>query len=79
MSTKNTVFVPKGLTKDDLDKYHRRLLREFYLRPIIFKIHLKKLIRNPTTLWHLLLKGYLILAHTLVTPVKQLFSSKRKG
>ena len=74
-----TVFIPEGLTEEDLDRYHRRLLREFYLRPIIFKVHLKKLIRNPTTLWHLLLKGYLILVHTIVTPVKRLLSSKRRG
>ena len=78
MSTKNTVFIPNGLTKEDMDRYHRRLLKKLYLRPIIFWIHFKKLVKNPNTFYQMMLKGYLILAHTLITPVRKFLNIKKK-
>jgi radical SAM superfamily enzyme YgiQ (UPF0313 family) len=41
------VFVPAGLTAEDLVAAHRRFYRRFYLRPIVFWRHLKA-IRGPS-------------------------------
>lgn len=41
-----SVFVPFGLTKEDLEKYNRLFFRKFYFRPRIILSHLKRL-RNP--------------------------------
>ena len=40
------VFVPKGMTKEELNALHRRFYRSFYFRPIIIWRHLKML-RGP--------------------------------
>jgi len=39
------VFVPKGMTKEDLDELHRKFYRSFYFRPIIVWRHLRMLKR----------------------------------
>ena len=42
----NTVFVPNGLTEEDLDRARNRMLREFYCRPRILFSKMKALMRN---------------------------------
>jgi radical SAM superfamily enzyme YgiQ (UPF0313 family) len=47
MNLLNTVFIPHGLTHEDLDQYQRRILRQFYLRPRIILGYLRRLAANP--------------------------------
>ena len=47
MNLLEVVFVPHGLTKEKLDTYHKKLLREFYLRPRIIKTYIIRLMKNP--------------------------------
>jgi radical SAM superfamily enzyme YgiQ (UPF0313 family) len=47
MNLLNTVFVPHGLTREDLEQYQRKILRRFYLRPRIIAGYLRRLILNP--------------------------------
>ena len=53
MNTLNSVFVPEGLTRDDLDIARDSLLRSFYLRPRVLATHAVEAIRRPRLLVHL--------------------------
>jgi anaerobic magnesium-protoporphyrin IX monomethyl ester cyclase len=57
MNELDVVFVPKGLTKDDLQGYSKEMLRRFYLRPRIMLNYMKRVIENPGSLPHYL-KGF---------------------
>jgi radical SAM superfamily enzyme YgiQ (UPF0313 family) len=48
MNLLNTVFVPYGLTRDELEQFQRRMLKEFYLRPRIIAGYVKRLLVNPS-------------------------------
>jgi len=50
MNLLETVFIPDGLTKEKLENYNRKFLREFYLRPRIIWSYSKRAIANPKTL-----------------------------
>ena len=39
------VFIPRGMTKKELDYFFRKLYRSFYLRPVTIWRHLKKIRR----------------------------------
>lgn len=47
MNELDVVFVPKGLTKDDLRHYSKEMFRRFYLRPQIVLNYMKRTIENP--------------------------------
>jgi radical SAM superfamily enzyme YgiQ (UPF0313 family) len=47
MSLLNTVFVPFGLTEEELFRAQQTLIRRFYLRPRIIGNYLGRLARNP--------------------------------
>ncbi len=47
MNTIETVFVPTGLTRQDLENARARMLREFYFRPLLILRHMLHLLRNP--------------------------------
>ena len=47
MNLLNVVFVPYGLTREELEGYYRRFLKEFYLRPRIIASYLKRIASNP--------------------------------
>jgi len=47
MNLLNTVFIPHGLTHEDLDQSQREMLRRFYLRPRIMLGYLRRLASNP--------------------------------
>lgn len=47
MNLLNTVFVPHGLTRAELEQHQRTMLRSFYLRPRIFMSYLRRLAANP--------------------------------
>ena len=50
MNELDIVFVPKGLTKEDLRRYSKELLKRFYLRPRIMFNYIKRTMGNPTGL-----------------------------
>jgi len=50
MNELDIVFVPKGMTKEDLRRYSKELLKRFYLRPRIMFNYMKRTIGNPTGL-----------------------------
>tara|TARA_B100000315_G_scaffold33741_1_gene28452 strand:- start:11641 stop:13104 length:1464 start_codon:yes stop_codon:yes gene_type:complete len=54
MNLLDVVFVPHGLTKEKLDMFQRKLLKEFYLRPGIIKTYIIRLLKNPGNLKGLL-------------------------
>ena len=47
MNLLNTVFIPHGLTREDLEQSQRNMLRKFYLRPRIILGYLRRLAVNP--------------------------------
>jgi hypothetical protein len=48
MNLLNTVFIPHGLTREELEQYQREILRRFYLRPRIILGYLRRLVANPS-------------------------------
>ncbi len=53
MNFMNVVFVPNGLTADDLRYYCKRMWREFYLRPRIIWAYIKRGMAHPRLLGEL--------------------------
>jgi anaerobic magnesium-protoporphyrin IX monomethyl ester cyclase len=47
MNELDIVFVPKGLTRDELQGYSKEIFRRFYLRPRIILNYMKRVIENP--------------------------------
>ncbi len=47
MNLLNTVFIPHGLTREDLEQHQRKMLKQFYLRPRIILGYLRRLVANP--------------------------------
>ena len=50
MNLLETVFIPDGLTKERLEYYNKKFLKEFYLRPRVMLSYLKRVMTNPKTL-----------------------------
>lgn len=69
MNSLNTVFVPFGLTEEDLEKARDRMIKAFYLRPRIVFSKLLQIVTTPQLMFALP-KGILDL-------VKGAFSAKR--
>jgi anaerobic magnesium-protoporphyrin IX monomethyl ester cyclase len=57
MNELDIVFVPKGLTEDDLHRYSKEMFRRFYLRPRIVLNYMKRITENPKGLPYYL-KGF---------------------
>ena len=53
MNLLNTVFIPHGLTREDLEQNQREMLRRFYLRPRIILGYLRRLAATPA-----MIKGF---------------------
>lgn len=47
MNLLKIVFVPKGLSKDELERYSKVFVREFYLRPKIIFSYFLRILRHP--------------------------------
>jgi len=47
MNLLDVVFIPDGLTKEKMDAYQKKFLREFYFRPRIIMTYILRLIKNP--------------------------------
>jgi anaerobic magnesium-protoporphyrin IX monomethyl ester cyclase len=65
MNELNTVFVPKGLTEDDLQRYSKEIFRRFYFRPRIVLNYLKRMIENPGSIPHYL-RGFTALLKEII-------------
>lgn len=50
MNELNVVFVPKGLTENDMHRYSKEVFRRFYLRPRIVLNYIKRITENPRSL-----------------------------
>ncbi|MHB8108753.1 MAG: B12-binding domain-containing radical SAM protein [Syntrophorhabdaceae bacterium] len=60
MNTLNTVFVPSGFIREDMEKVRAEMLGAFYFRPGIVIQKLVDAISNPRLFWSLF-KGFLVL------------------
>jgi hypothetical protein len=47
MNELDIVFVPKGLTENDMRRYSKEMFRKFYLRPRIVLNYMKRITENP--------------------------------
>lgn len=47
MNLLDVVFVPHGLTKNSLNMYQKKFLKEFYLRPRVITTYVLRLLKNP--------------------------------
>ncbi|MBI4667791.1 MAG: cobalamin B12-binding domain-containing protein, partial [Elusimicrobia bacterium] len=63
-------FVPNGLTKETLEKYHRKACLEFYFRPRIIFTYLKR-IKNPKLFLEMLKIAYLVLIKPALCPSRK--------
>ncbi len=57
MNELDVVFIPKGLTKNDLEKYSREMFKRFYLRPARIMNYVGRIVKNPRSL-PLYIKGF---------------------
>ncbi len=60
MNTLNTVFVPSGFIREDMESARAEMLRAFYFRPAIVARKLIEVISNPRLFWYMF-KGLLVL------------------
>jgi radical SAM superfamily enzyme YgiQ (UPF0313 family) len=70
MSVWTPLFIPQGLTRENLISYHRKMYREFYFRPKVFLDYAYKLFLNPSTIPQSFTAGINLLQYS--------FSSKGK-
>jgi anaerobic magnesium-protoporphyrin IX monomethyl ester cyclase len=47
MNVLETVFVPHGLSREDLDAARSRMLREFYMRPRVLRRQMTRVLKHP--------------------------------
>jgi radical SAM superfamily enzyme YgiQ (UPF0313 family) len=59
------VFIPNGMTKEQLIDSHQRMYRKFYLRPSVICRYLFRSITNPNRLYFLLQAGWSVAGYTL--------------
>jgi radical SAM superfamily enzyme YgiQ (UPF0313 family) len=66
------VFIPQGMTKEQLIYSHRRMYRKFYLRPAIFlRYFIKLLITNPRSILDTLKAGLYVAKYSLGGYIKK--------
>jgi radical SAM superfamily enzyme YgiQ (UPF0313 family) len=66
------VFIPQGMTKEQLIESHRRMYRKFYLRPAIFLRYLIKLLMtNPRGIFDTLKAGLYVAKYSLGGYIKK--------
>ena len=69
------VFIPKGMTKQELIESHRRMYRKFYLRPSIILRYLFKLFNtNPRSLFNTIQAGFYVAKYGLGGYIKKRLS-----
>ncbi len=77
------VFIPHGMTKDDLVAAHRRMFRKFYLRPAPIARYITKVITKPSIMIDIVKAGIDVLKYSMSGYVgrkfKRLFSSSEQS
>ncbi len=69
------VFIPKGMTRQQLIESHRQMYRKFYVRPsIILRYLIKLLITNPRSLINTLQAGFYVAKYALGGYIKKRIS-----
>ena len=68
------VFIPKGLTKEDLIAGHRRMFRKFYLRPTVILRYMKKVLVHPSIMVDIIRAGIDVMKYSMSGYVKQKMS-----
>ena len=58
MNLLETVFIPNGLTREELENYSKLAWQRFYLRPIIILSYMKRILQNPVNLGRIF-RGFL--------------------
>ena len=59
------VFIPFGMTKEELIAAHRRMFRKFYLRPSVIVRYLMKVIAKPTIAVNIIKAGLEVLRYSM--------------
>jgi radical SAM superfamily enzyme YgiQ (UPF0313 family) len=59
------VFIPNGMTKQQLIESHRRMYRKFYLRPSVLLRYFFKLFTNPRSLLNTIQAGFYVAKYAL--------------
>ncbi len=59
------VFIPHGITKEQLMAGHRRMFRKFYLRPHVILRYIIKVITKPSILVHIVRAGLDVLKYSM--------------
>jgi radical SAM superfamily enzyme YgiQ (UPF0313 family) len=59
------VFIPEGLTKQQLIESHRRMYRKFYLRPSIIARYMVKFLLHPGNIGSIINAGLNVLKYSL--------------
>jgi len=54
MNLLDVVYVPNGLSKEELLDFQRRFMWEFYMRPRIIGNYIIRMLKNPTNLLNML-------------------------
>ncbi len=67
------VFIPEGLTKQQLIESHRRMYRKFYLRPSIIARYMVKFLLHPGNIGSIINAGLNVLKYSLSGYLKKRF------
>ena len=64
------VFIPFGMSKDDLISGHRRMFRKFYLRPSVIMRYVVKVVRNPSIMKDIIQAGLDVVRYSMAGYVR---------
>lgn len=76
------VFIPFGMTKDDLIAGHRRMFRKFYLRPSVIGRYMLKIITKPGIMINIIRAGIDVMRYSMSGYIKSKMKNivpERKG
>jgi len=59
------VFIPEGMTREELIAGHRRMFRKFYLRPAVILRYVLKVIRRPGIMLNILRAGWDVIKYSM--------------
>jgi len=59
------VFIPAGMTREELIEGHRRMFRKFYLRPSVIARYIVKIIRRPRIMLNIFRAGWNVIRYSM--------------
>lgn len=75
----NPVFIPTGMTSEELIAGHRRMFRKFYLRPSVLARYFVKVIRRPSIMANILRAGWDVMKYSMSGYFSDKVRAIRKG